>query len=316
MSQAAQALVVIGNFDGVHRGHQAVIHAVARLAKQRELTPKLMTFEPHPAVTLGRVPPPLLTTIARKRELVRRHCPNLDVVVRAFTPEFAAQSPEQFARTVLYQELGAKLVMVGYNFRFGRGRSGGFDALERFGVDLGFDAIAEPLVCDDRGAWSSTRVRGLIAAGEMDKASEMLGRPHMVSGQVVRGHQRGRTIGFPTCNLAGVMEVLPPFGVYAVVVDVRRESDWRALGKGVANIGLRPTVATGVSSPLVEVHLFGIDEDLYDAELRVHLVSRLRDERQFAGLDELRVQIEADGERAQQLLVDAVPDPDLEGVWY
>jgi riboflavin kinase/FMN adenylyltransferase len=268
----------------------------------------MLTFEPHPAVTLGRTPPPLLTTIARKCELARRHCANLDVVVRAFTLEFASQTPAQFAQRVLFEELGAKLVMVGHNFRFGRGRSGGFEDIERLGKEIGFEAMAEPLVCDERGAWSSTRVRGLLAAGEMDKAAEMLGRPHMLSGQVVRGEQRGRSIGFPTCNLAEVVEVLPPFGVYAVLVDVRRGSDWHALAKGVANIGLRPTVADLHAKPLVEAHLFDTEEDLYAAELRVHLVERLRDERRFADLGALRTQIERDCERARACLEPCEPD--------
>ena len=136
------SLVVIGNFDGVHRGHQAVLHAVARIAKARGLAPRLLTFDPHPAVTLGRRAPALLTGLERKRQLVDRACPGIEVVVREFTRDFASQTPEQFAEQVLRHELDTRLVMVGSNFRFGRGRSGGIHDLERLGRELGFDTMA------------------------------------------------------------------------------------------------------------------------------------------------------------------------------
>ncbi len=309
------SIVVIGNFDGVHLGHQAVLAALARLARSRRLQAKLLTFEPHPAVTLGRRAPALLSTAARKRELIERCCPQVEVVMRAFTQEFSQLSPAQFVEQVLVEQLAASVVMVGLNFRFGRDRAGGIGALERFGLQHGFETMAEPLVSDERGPWSSTRVRGLIAAGEMKGAAHILGRPHMLSGAVERGAQRGRHLGFPTCNIAHPPQALPPHGVYAVVVDRCVGDSARPLGKGVANIGVRPTIAPAVSKPLLEVHLFDIDEDLYDAELRVHVVARLRDEQQFAGLDELRAQIHKDCERARDVLADIEPDDSIGGAW-
>ena len=306
------ALVVIGNFDGVHRGHQAVLAAVSSLAKERSLRPKMLTFSPHPAVTLGRAAPALLTTDARKRELIERACPGIDVVVQAFTKEFAAQSPQDFVERVLLAELGTKAVMVGLNFRFGKGRAGAIDDLQRFGEQHGFDALAEPLVSDSQGAWSSTRVRGLIAAGDLDGAAEILGRPHMLSAVVAEGDKRGRTLGFPTCNLKDCPEAMPPFGVYAVLVD---RAGGGALAKGVANIGVRPTVDQSPSSPLLEVHLFDIDEDLYGEHLRVHLIKRLRDEQRFAGLDALKAQIGKDSDAARAALVNAEPDP-IHGAYH
>jgi riboflavin kinase/FMN adenylyltransferase len=310
----AGALVVIGNFDGVHRGHQAVLGAVARLARQRGLRPRMLTFEPHPAVTLGREPPPLLTTLERKRELVEQACPGIDVVVRAFTHEFAQQTPAEFAERVLSHELGAKLVMVGVNFRFGRDRSGGIAELDELAGRHGFEVVAEPLVSDAAGPWSSTRVRQLVAAGAVDEALEILGRPHMLSGHVARGDQRGRTLGFPTCNIADAPEARPAHGVYAVLVDRVEDGRARALAKGVANIGVRPTVATG-GGALLEVHLFDIDEDLYGATLRVHFVARLRGEQRFAGLDELRRQIAHDSSEARRILREHAPDPAVDGAW-
>jgi riboflavin kinase/FMN adenylyltransferase len=298
------SLVVIGNFDGVHLGHQAVLSAVSRIAVERALTPKMLTFEPHPAVTLGRQAPALLTRLERKIELVEHACPGIEVVVRAFTKEFSAKTPAEFVEQVLVAELAAKVVMVGFNFRFGRGRSGSIADLERYGDEHDFEAIAEPLVSDDRGAWSSTRIRGLIAAGDVEGAAAILGRPHMLSGTVVRGDQRGRTLGFPTCNIADAAEALAPFGVYAVLVDRVVDGAARALAKGVANIGIRPTVDPAPSRPLIEAHLFDIDTDLYDETLRVHLVARLRDERRFDGLDALTKQIAADSDRAREALAD------------
>jgi riboflavin kinase / FMN adenylyltransferase len=310
-------VVVIGNFDGVHQGHQAVLAAVARVARMRSLRPTMLTFQPHPAVTLGRQAPTLLTTLGRKVELVERSCPGIQVVVREFTLEFAHQTPIDFARDVLCGELGAGVVMVGVNFRFGRERSGGFGDLERWGAELGFEAIAEPLVSDQHGPWSSTRVRELVAAGDVDGAAEILGRPHMLTGPVVVGDQRGRTLGFPTCNLASVPEALPAFGVYAALVDLMDPSGARpsVLGRAVVNVGVRPTLDRAGAKPLVEVHLFDLERDLYGRTLRVHLVSRLRAERRFPSLDELKRQIAEDGARARELLGSWEPDPLASGGW-
>lgn len=316
-SPADDSLVVIGNFDGVHQGHQAVLYAVCRYAKQRQLRPKLLTFQPHPAAVLGRRGPALLTTLERKIELVKRCCPGIEVVVQEFTAEFARQTPEEFVRNVLRNGLHTKVVMVGLNFHFGHRRSGNFGDLQQFGESCGFEAIAQPLVSDPRGPWSSTRVRGLIAEGNMAGATEILGRCHMLSGVVVHGDERGRLLGFPTCNLDEVPEALPPYGVYAVLVDELDEATGqpRALAKGVANIGVRPTVHDDKRRPSVEVHLFDLDRSLYGARLRVHLVEWLRAERRFSGFEALKAQIRADSAHAREALADCEPDESLDGAW-
>jgi riboflavin kinase/FMN adenylyltransferase len=277
----------------------------------------MLTFAPHPALTLGREAPALLTTLERKQELIERACADIEIVVRPFTREFAQLSPEQFAAEVLTAQLGAAVVMVGVNFRFGRDRAGSFADLERLGERLGFEAIAEPLVCDDGGPWSSTRVRELVRAGKVELAAEMLGRPHMLSGTVRRGDQRGRQLGFPTCNLPDVPQALPTNGVYAVLVDLvgADGSGATALSKGVANLGLRPTVKLEQPTPLLEVHLLDRDRELYDQELRVHLVARLRAERRFDGLDALRQQIALDTAAARDALACWEPDPLAGGAW-
>ncbi len=308
------AVVIIGYFDGVHRGHRAVLVAGARLAEERGLAVRLLTFDPHPSVTLGRVPPPTLTTLERKRELLLRACPAAELVVRSFDRAFAALAPEAFAERVLVHELGARVVMVGDDFRFGRGRTGGMAELVALGERLGFATIGAPLVGDDEGPWSSTRIRMHVQRGEVEAAARLLGRPHLVSGVVSHGQRRGRTLGFPTCNLASVPEALPANGVYAVLVDRVDSGEARALGRGVCNLGMRPTIGD-LDNPLLEAHVFDLDQELYGAHLRVHLVARLRGERRFAGLDELRRQIAQDCEDALASLAEAQPDPAARGAW-
>ncbi len=313
-----QALVVIGNFDGVHRGHQSVLAAANRHAAKHDLVPRLMTFHPHPAVTLGRRAPPMLTRLERKLELARRACPDIDPALIEFTEAFARQTPAEFVEDVLRDQLGARAVMVGANFRFGRGRGGDLRTLQHLGSGAGFDVIPTDLEEDADGPLSSTRVRQLIAAGDLSGAQHILGRPHMLSGVVSRGDQRGRQLGFPTCNIADAPEALPPFGVYAVLVDRVDEAGdstlVKAMAKGVANLGVRPTLERG-EQPILEVHAFDFNEDVYGASLRVHLVERLRDEQKFDGLAALKTQIARDSEEARNVLAEHAPCEPIGGAW-
>jgi riboflavin kinase/FMN adenylyltransferase len=300
----SSTLVIIGNFDGVHRGHQAVLAASSGAAKQRGLRPVVLTFHPHPAEVLGRGVLPVLTTLERKIELIARVDPEFAVVVEPFDAALARVEPDEFAERLLKGELGAKSVVVGQNFRFGRNRSGDRHALARLGEHLGFDVRAEPLHGDAKGAFSSTRVRAALAKGELDDVQAELGRPHSLSGPVVRGAGRGRLLGVPTANLGSVPEALPPYGVYACLVDRLGPEGPRALAPGVANVGDRPTVGAGFG---VEAHLFDFQGDLYGAELRVHLLRRLRDERRFPDVAALRAQIEHDVAEARAALAGSVP---------
>jgi riboflavin kinase/FMN adenylyltransferase len=313
-------LTAIGNFDGVHRGHVEVLSRAGAEAAARGVAAVALTFDPPPAVVLGKKTPAALTPLERKIELIETAVPGIRVVVKAFDARLAESSPEQFAREVLVGELGAVRVVVGQNFRFGKGRSGDLGTLGALGSELGFSARAMDIVGDDKGAWSSTRVRRAIAVGDWLDVEAVLGRPHALSGRVVVGDRRGRTIGFPTANLGDVAEVMPPNGVYAVLVDrLDRSEGPRAFGKGVANLGVRPTVNGGLST---EVHLLDFDppdeadRDLYGARLRMHLVAFLREERKFPGLDALKAQIAQDAESARALLAAKKPIPGPFGGWY
>jgi riboflavin kinase/FMN adenylyltransferase len=305
-------LVAIGNFDGVHLGHRAVIDAAVSEARERRLSPLVLTFDPHPAEVLGRGAPSPLTVLSRKVELIERLGSEIRVVVEPFTLELSKLTPAQFAREFVVELLGARVVIVGENFRFGNDRAGDLQTLVALGRELGFEARASSLSGDSEGPYSSTRARTALAAGDLSAVQRVLGRPHSLSGQVVHGAQRGRTIGVPTANVAGMREALPPYGVYAVLVDRLDAGVGGALASGVANIGLRPTVSGGFS---VEAHLFDFEGDLYGAELRVHLVARLREERKFSGLGELKAQIAKDSAEARAILAGVQAEPSARGAW-
>lgn len=306
-------MVAIGNFDGVHRGHQAVVGQAVQLAQAASLVPLVLTFDPHPSQVLGRGALPALTTLERRVELLRRQSAELSVVVEPFTLPLAQMEPLEFARSLLVTGLGAKMVIVGENFRFGRDRRGDFADLSRLGAELGFGARASELESDPQGPISSTRVRGALERGALEEAEALLGRPHSLTGLVIPGQGRGRSIGVPTANLSELSEALPPHGVYAVLVDRKTDAGFEALGAGVANFGVRPTLGAG---PSFEAHLFDASLDLYGQELRVHLLSRLREERKFSGIEELRAQISLDIDRARALTASRKPDPSAQGAWY
>lgn len=289
-STSRASAVVIGNFDGVHRGHQAVVQQARAIADAEGLVCTVLTFDPHPRDVVGTGAPPRLTTLERRIELLRASGAD-DVVVQTFTREFSSWSPDRFVRELLVGRLGARAVVVGENFRFGSKRAGDFATLRDLGAELGFAAVAAEVAGDETGPFSSTRVRDAIAKGDLDAARAVLGRPHALSGVVEHGDELGRTIGFPTANLGGVTEMLPPHGVYAIRT---------AEHGGVMNLGVRPTV--GGATLRIEAHLFDFAGDLYGKPLRVDLIARLRGEQKFAGLDALKAQIAKDVELAKKLL--------------
>lgn len=277
----------------------------------------MLTFEPHPNAVLGRAVPPLLTPLERKLELIARQAPSLQAVVEPFTPELAQWSPEAFAERLLVESLAARTVIVGEGFRFGAGRSGDLATLRLLGERLGFGAKSAALETEQGEVISSTRVRRLLVGGDVARAGALLGRPHAVSGPVVRGQQFARTLGVPSANLGEVQEQLPGRGVYSVLVDLRgpgAEGRFLRLGTGVANVGVRPTGGGGELR--LEVHIHEYTGDLYGRQLRVHFVERLRDERRFEDRSALVQQLNRDVQRSRADLRTQRADPSAGGAWH
>ncbi len=292
--------VALGNFDGVHRGHQQLLDETVRAAERLGGDAVVLTFDPHPAAVLApALAPTLITTRDRKLELFAERGITA-TVLEPFTRELAALTPEQFVAQVLVQTLGARHVVVGFDFTFGRKRAGTTAVLRAAGDAAGFTTQVVDAVRIGDVVASSTNVRDFVSAGDMAGARRMLGRNFDVEGQVVHGDGRGRTIGIPTANVASETQLSPARGVYAVwatILDAARPTRHA----GVANLGTKPTFTEG-DQVCLEVHLLDFDQDLYDRRVRVEFVQRLRGERRFSGVDALVEQIRLDIDQAREAL--------------
>jgi riboflavin kinase / FMN adenylyltransferase len=288
-------VVALGNFDGLHRGHQKILDRVRRQAREHAATPVVMTFDPHPPrIVRPDKAPPLLMTKAQRIEALAREGIDAVAVVR-FTHELSRWEPEQFVRAVLVEWLRVAEVWVGANFLFGRDRSGNFSLLRSLGARYGFRAEKIDPVRYREFVVSSTRIRRLVAEGRVDEAGALLGRCHYIDGVVVRGEERGRRLGFPTLNVRTDNELLPPDGVYATTVTI----DGAAL-PSITNIGVRPTFGEG-GAVSVETHVFDFAREIYGAGVRLAFVQRMRPERTFSDVGALVAQIEADCLQARAL---------------
>jgi riboflavin kinase/FMN adenylyltransferase len=294
-SRWSHPVLALGNFDGVHRGHRKILDRVQRVASERGATSVVMTFDPHPPrVVRPDKAPALLMTKAQKLEAIAAAGMQGAAIVR-FTPELSRWDPETFVRAVLVDWLQVGEVWVGANFLFGHDRAGNFSLLRALGGRYGFRAEKIDPVRYKDFVVSSTRIRRLVGEGRVDEAGALLGHQYGLDGTVVRGDQRGRTIGFPTANLCTENELLPPHGVYATTVRIDG-----IVYPSVTNIGTRPTVDSS-GRATIETHIFDLDRELYGAPIRVGFVQRLRDERAFESLELLRAQIDADCQRARVL---------------
>lgn len=295
-SRLPRVVLTLGNFDGVHLGHQAIVRRAVTEARALGGPAVVMTFYPHPiTVVAPDRAPPLLQTLRDRLAALRALGTDLCVVQR-FTPSFAGLEPAAFVRDVLLPRLEVAHVVVGYDVTFGRDRSGTVDTLRSLGATHDFTVDTVGPVTVDGFTVSSSAIRRLLAAGDVGQAARLLGRPYALRGRVVGGERRGRSLGFPTANLWCRPRVLLPLdGVYAV--RVRRDGLWQG---GVLNVGIRPTF--GNRQRTAEVHLLDWDGDLYGRTLEVELVERLRDEMRFAGPDALRSAIAADVARARAVL--------------
>lgn len=298
-------IVTIGNFDGIHLGHQAILRTVTRRAADLHGEAVVYTFDPHPRKVLRPDSAPgLLTTLDQKMELLERAGVDA-VVVEPFTLEFAHTDAEVFIRECLHRRIRPVEVYVGYDFHFGRDRAGSMRLLTELGPRLGFSVTIIPEVRVDEGDVNSTRIRRLLADGLPEIAARMLGRPYAVRGRVARGDARGRDLGFPTANLDPESEVLPAPGVYAGHLRLLDDGDPAAetVLPAVTNVGRRPTFKEG-TEVLAEAHAIDWSGDLYGRRVEVSFLLRLREERKFPDVEALRRQIAADVDEARARLED------------
>ena len=293
------AVITIGNFDGVHIGHQALFHEVIEKADKIGGTSIVMTFEPHPVRVLkqnGQLP--LITLYEQKVELIESS--GVDVLICVpFTKEFAAISAKEFVEDLLLKSIGMKAIVVGKDYTFGRNREGNIDLLQIYAKDFGFEVILADWIQASKGfsgRISSTRTRQLVMAGKVDEAHKLLGRSYQIRGIVTAGRNRGgRLLGFPTANIILHDELCPKNGVYAVTVECMDKKY-----PGVANIGYSPTFDDHIFS--VEVHILDFNDNIYGKKIRVNFVQRIREEIKFSNISELSDEIRRDIVKARKIL--------------
>ncbi|HEV7123616.1 MAG TPA: bifunctional riboflavin kinase/FAD synthetase [Rhodanobacter sp.] len=291
------SVIAVGAFDGLHRGHQGLLTRVVERAQELECDPVVVSFEPLPRAFFSPAPVPRLSSVRDKlrgfASVGMRHA-----LLLRFNRALTLMSAGDFVRRVLVERLAAREVWVGADFRFGHKRSGDVALLERMGAELGFAACTIPEIQLHGARVSASRVRALLTAGEFAGAEPLLGRPFVIDGKVQRGNQLGRTLGYPTANIHLHRRVSPVQGIFAVRVGLgESECSW----PGVASLGVRPTV-NQVSQPLLEVHLFDFEGDLYGRRMAVEFVAKLRDEQKFDGLEPLKAQMALDSTMAREVL--------------
>ena len=289
--------VTVGTFDGVHLGHVAVLREIVQRAREAGRQSVLVTFDPHPLEVVNpQAAPLLLTTGLERREILAQTGLDYAVILR-FDRRLKEYPPERFVREVLIRQCGMRELVIGHDHGFGRGRSGDVETLRRLGTTDGFAVDVVGQVEIGGHPVSSTQIRRAVAGGDLASAARLLGRRYSIVGQVVRGAGRGRSLGIPTINLAGIPErkLLPPDGVYAA------RAEWRGgSAGGMLNQGPRPTFGDGARG--IEVHLFGHDGDLYGEWVKVEWIERLRDVKRFADPAQLVAQLQQDRTRALEAL--------------
>jgi riboflavin kinase/FMN adenylyltransferase len=295
---AKGAVVTLGNFDGVHLGHQAVIRRAAAIAEANGLPLSLLTFEPHTRGFFNPDQPPFRLTPLRAKLHALGGFGIDSVIALTFNKALSELSPDDFVSSVLVRGLGAAHAVAGGNFLYGHRRGGTMATLAAAGERHGFGVTAVDAVCAPDGmVYSATAIRAFITAGDLRAAAALLGRPWEIDGHIISGDRRGRTLGFPTANMKLGEYLRPAYGIYAVRVQTERSRDWI---DGVANLGIRPMWRT--AEPVLESHLFDFSADLYGQVLRVQLIERLRGEAKFESVEQLVAQVELDKQAAREAL--------------
>jgi riboflavin kinase/FMN adenylyltransferase len=288
--------LAIGVFDGVHRGHQAVISTSAEHARAANGTPVVVTFDPHPEKVLRPESAPHLLSATQHKIALIRALGVEHLLIINFDKQFAATEPEDFVQQLVTHSKPLREICVGHEWSFGKKRRGNLDLLKKLGANMNFDVVGILPVKINGAVVSSTAIRQAIEKGDLAKAAEMLGHEYTILGTVTRGDNLGKKIGFPTANLSAHSEQFPPNGVYAA--EARIDGD---LHRGVINLGIRPTVSSGKSERVLEIHLFDFNRDIYGRDVEVRFLKFLRPEKKFENLDALVHQIRQDVEQARQL---------------
>jgi riboflavin kinase/FMN adenylyltransferase len=291
------AAIAIGNFDGVHLGHRALIDRAREIAAANDAITVALTFDPHPSALLAPARAPrLLTSLERRAELLAEAGVDV-VVVEPFTHELAGVAPNAFVDDIVIFALRARAIVVGYDFSYGQGRTGTVEALQAHGIHAGIEVAVVPAVTVDGEIAASTKVRAHLRAGDLARAARMLGRPWDVDGVVMHGAQRGRAIGVPTANIATEVELAIAPGIYAVTLGIEGGPAMPA----VASLGTNPTFVED-GGLVLEVHVLDWEGDLYDRRVRTTFIARLRDEQKFDSVDALVAQIRRDIDHARAAL--------------
>ncbi len=290
-------VATIGNFDGVHLGHQMIINNLAKQGHKLGLPTVVVLFEPHPLEYFKGIEAPSRLTRLREKIAHLKTLPVDLVLLLRFGEQLATLEPESFVHQYLVDGLAVRLLVIGDDFRFGKQRRGNFKLLQSLGTEHGFIVNDTATLLNDGKRISSTAIRQALEVGDLDQAKLFLGRPYSVCGRVVRGDGRGRQIGFPTANIQLFRKKSPLHGVFAVTVAGISEQPV----PGVANVGVRPTVG-GDQRVLLEAHLFDFDQDLYGKQVEIIFQQRIREERKFASFQQLTEQIGKDAQQARQLL--------------
>lgn len=288
--------LAIGVFDGVHRGHQAVISTSATHARSEKGTPVVVTFDPHPEKVLRPNDAPHLLTATKHKIALIRNLGVAHLLIIKFDMQFAATPPEDFVKQLVAHSKPLREICVGHEWSFGKDRRGNLDLLKELGDQFDFSVVGIPPVKANGTVVSSTAIRRAIESGDFAKAAEMLGREYTILGTVVRGDNLGKKIGFPTANLSAHSEQFPPNGVYLADAWIGG-----TLRHGVVNLGIRPTVSSGKSDRILEIHLLDFNRDIYGEDVEVRFVRYLRPEKKFENIDALIRQIDADVRKAREL---------------
>jgi riboflavin kinase/FMN adenylyltransferase len=293
--ECRDSIVTIGNFDGIHLGHQKILKMIERESKEAHCKSILITFDPHPQKIIHpeRRPFFLLTTLDEKLKLIESF--NIDVVILiSFTTKFSGTTAEEFVKDILWDKLHLKKLIIGYDYAFGKNKGGNAACLRAYGEKLGFQLQEIGAVTIDEATASSTSIRLSILEGDVKRASKMLNRPYNIKGTVVKGYRRGTDIGFPTANIESE-KVIPSIGVYAIIAEVEGSSY-----QGVINIGYNPTFGNEELS--TEVHLLDFQGDIYGKTVNILFIDRLRDEMKFESPEKLVAQIKKDITSAKEIL--------------